>query len=167
MAQNQQRKTMSFDELEEVLSDGPSLGTHGKALMAHLRQQDLRLTAWEENLKKLNQRFTSLDEEFFEHVEKTPHGETLLDCPPHVSGQSNPVQFTPEYKKAQGYSPGAPVTATNIPDYLKQEEGELQFLEISFDDPRRQKAFDTALGALQFLDKDITKHELISFLMSS
>ena len=130
--------------------------------MKHLLQQEIRLSAWEEGHKKLNQRFTSLDEEFFAHVEE---GEDHLpDCPPNISGQSNPVQHTPEYQEAQGFVPPVGVAnPRNSPNHF--DHSQMQITDVEFIDPKQQAAFKGALKALQFIEPSVTEGELVKFLM--
>ena len=152
-----QRKTMSFDEFEEEVSQIEGHDIDGNSLVKHLRQQDLRLTAWEENLKKLNQRFTSLDEEFFAHVEK---GEEK----PTEWFQPNPVQHTPEYQEAQGFAP--PIGTANprsSPNHF--DHSQMDITDVEFIDPKQQAAFKGALKALQFIEPSVTEGELVKFLM--
>ena len=85
---------MSFDEIEKSFNKLYPGNEITEDLLAHLRQQELRLTAWEEQTKKLTQRFTSLDEEFYAHVEGA-HSDQIFT--------SNPVEMAPEYQAAQGF----------------------------------------------------------------
>ena len=148
-------KTLSYEELAEMSGAGELTK---KAILKHLLQQDLRLTAWEENLKKLNQRFTSLDEEFYEHVEGKGSEK------PTEWFQPNPVQFSPAYQQAQGFVPPVGVaTPQNSPNFF--DHSQMEITDVKFDDPKQQAAFKGALKALQLIEPSITEGELVKFIM--
>jgi hypothetical protein len=157
-------KTLTFEELEEIFA--PHLEQEPDSVMgvllAHLRVQEMRLTAWEEGHKKLVQRFTSLDEEFYDHVEVTHE---LPDCPqPNFSGQSNSVEFSPAYQESQGFAPPiSPATPQNSPNAF--DHSDMEITDVQFDDPKRDRAFKSALTSLQVIEPHITEGELIRFIM--
>ncbi len=149
-------QTLTFEQLEERAKDpAKSWVTPNDVLadlMAHLRVQEMRLTAWEEGHKKLCQRFTSLDEEFYEHVEVNHE---LLN---EVNKTPNPLQFTHEYQKSQGM-----VVDDADLDELQQQI--LQAENVTFDDENDQIAFDTAFKSLKALDPEISEGELLGFIL--